>query len=97
MSNSYKRANKALESQFLKLNTFRIGCNISEKKSRTVNLTQNEHVYANFCPPEVAGDFISGGNVKTVEGYVVLNFEAASMIKQKALTPVNSSVNLLCR
>ena len=30
------------------------------------------------CRPEVAGDVISGKNVKTVEGYAVLNFEIAS-------------------
>ena len=43
-------------------------------------MTQNEHVYAICCyRPEVAGDVISGGNVKTIEGYGVLNFEAASI------------------
>ena len=41
-------------------------------------MTQNEHVYAICCRPEAAGDVISGGNVKTVEGYGVLNFEAVS-------------------
>ena len=43
-------------------------------------MTQTEHVYAIFCRPEVAGDVITGGNVKTiVEDYVVLNFETASI------------------
>ena len=42
-------------------------------------MIQNEHVYAILCRPETAGDVISGGNVKTVEGYIVLNFEAASI------------------
>ena len=42
-------------------------------------MTQNENVYAIYCWPEVAGDVISGGNVKTIEGYVVLNLEAASI------------------
>ena len=42
-------------------------------------MIQNEHVYATFCRPEIAGDVISGGNVKTVEGYVLLNFEAANI------------------
>ena len=42
-------------------------------------MTLNEHVYAIFCQPEVAGDVISGGNVKTTEGYAVLNFEIASI------------------
>ena len=41
-------------------------------------MTQNEYVYAIFCRPEVDGDVISGENVKTIEGYVVLNFEVAN-------------------
>ena len=41
-------------------------------------MTQNEHVYAICCRPEVACDVISGGNVKTIEGYAVLNFEVVS-------------------
>ena len=40
-------------------------------------MTQNEHVYAICCRPEVAGDVISGENVWTIEGYAVLNFEVA--------------------
>ena len=40
-------------------------------------MTNNEHVYAIHCRPEVAGDAISGGNEKTIEVYAVLNFEAA--------------------
>ena len=42
-------------------------------------MTQNEHVYAICCRPEVAGDVISSENVKTVEGYVMLNFETATI------------------
>ena len=42
-------------------------------------MTKNEHVNAIFCRPEIAGDVISGGNVETVDGYVVLNFEADSV------------------
>ena len=41
-------------------------------------MTQNELVYAICCRPEVAGDVIPGENVKTIEGYAVLNFEVAS-------------------
>ena len=41
-------------------------------------MTQNEQGYAICCRPEVAGDVISGENVKTIEGYAALNFEAAS-------------------
>ena len=44
-----------------------------------LNMTQNEHVYEICCGPEVAGGVISGGNVKTIEGYAVLNFETASI------------------
>ena len=42
-------------------------------------MTQNEYVYALCCRPEVAGDVISGDSVKTVQDYVVLNFEVASL------------------
>ena len=42
-------------------------------------MTQNKDVYAICCGPEVAGDVISGGNVKTIEGYTVLNVETASI------------------
>ena len=41
-------------------------------------MTQNERIYGISCRPEVAGDVISHENVKTIEGYVVLNFEAAN-------------------
>ena len=41
-------------------------------------------VYAIFCRPEVAGDVISSGNIKITEGYAVLNFEAAGIIKRNA-------------
>ena len=42
-------------------------------------MTQNEHTYVIFCWQEAAGDVISDGNVKTIEGYVLLNLEAASL------------------
>ena len=41
-------------------------------------MTQNEHVYAMCCRPEVAGDVISGEDVKTIESCAVLNFEIAN-------------------
>ena len=41
-------------------------------------MTQNEYVYAICYRPEVAGDVIYGGNVKSIESYNVLNFEVAS-------------------
>ena len=42
-------------------------------------MTQNEHVCAIFCRPEVADDVISGENVKTLEGYFTLQFETVSL------------------
>ena len=45
--------------------------------NRDQNMTQNEYVYAIYCRPEVAGYVISGKNLKTIEGYALLNFEAA--------------------
>ena len=41
-------------------------------------MAQIEHVYAICCRPAVAGDVISGDDVKTVEGYAMLNLEVAS-------------------
>ena len=41
-------------------------------------MTQNEHVYAICCRPEVDDEVISGHSVKIVEGYTVVNFEVAS-------------------
>ena len=41
-------------------------------------MTQNEHVYAIYGRPEVAGDVLSAENIKTIEGYAALNFEVAS-------------------
>ena len=41
-------------------------------------MTQNENVYVICCLPEEGGDVASGGNVKTMEGYVTVNFEVAS-------------------
>ena len=46
-------------------------------RNRDPNLTQTEYVYAICSRPEAAVDVISGGNVKTIDSYVVLNFEAA--------------------
>ena len=42
-------------------------------------MTQNEDIYAICCRPEVPGDAVSGGNVKTIEIYTALNFEIASL------------------
>ena len=42
-------------------------------------MNQNEHVYAICCRQEATGDVISGENVKTIESYVALNFEAARL------------------
>ena len=42
------------------------------------NMTQNEHVYVICCWPEAENDVISSQYVKTIEGYVLVNFEVAS-------------------
>ena len=42
-------------------------------------MTQNEHVCVICCRLEAADDVISRENVKTIEGYALLNFEAASI------------------
>ena len=48
-------------------------------------MTKNEHVYATiFSGQEVADEVIFGGNVRTIEGYVMLNFEAASFSSFRA-------------
>ena len=41
-------------------------------------MTQNEHVYVICYRPEAADDVNSGENLKTIQGYALLNFEAAS-------------------
>ena len=40
-------------------------------------MTRNEHVYMICCWLKVAGDVISGENVRTIQGYAVLNFEVS--------------------
>ena len=47
-------------------------------RNRHQNVAQNEHFYATCCQPEVDGDVMSGWKVKTIEGFVLVNFEAAS-------------------
>ena len=41
-------------------------------------MTKNSHVCAICCRLEVYCNVISGQNAKTVEGYIVVNFEVAS-------------------
>ena len=43
-------------------------------------MTPNQHFYAICCRLDVAGDVISSETVKTIEGYVELDFEVASFI-----------------
>ena len=74
----YSNANEALAPQFPKLLTLSESVD-TLSRNRDPNVTQNEYVYAIFCPPEVAGDVISSVIVKTIESYVVLNFETASI------------------
>ena len=42
-------------------------------------MTKHQLVYAICCRPEVDSNVISGGSVKTIEGYAVLNFEVAGL------------------
>ena len=59
----------------------RIGWVKPLSRNRHPNMTKNEHVCVIFCRPEVAGDVISGGNVKTtVEGYVVLHLKLIALV-----------------
>ena len=41
-------------------------------------MTKSEHVYVICCRPEGGDDIISGRNVKSIEGYFLVNFEDAS-------------------
>ena len=43
-------------------------------------MTQNEHVHAICCRLEVAYDVLSSENIRTIEGYALLNFEATSLL-----------------
>ena len=73
----YIGGNEALELRFPNLKTFLESVE-PLSRNRHPNMTQNEPVYAICCRPVVAGDVISGENVKTVERYTLLNFEVAS-------------------
>ena len=50
-------------------------------------MTQNAHVYAICCRPEVGGGVISGENIKTAEGYAALNVEVASSSSFRDIHP----------
>ena len=52
-------------------------------------MTENEHVYAICCRPEVAGDVIPGKNVKTIECYAVLDFEVASFSSSRDIKKIH--------
>ena len=43
-------------------------------------MTQNWHIYAICCWPEVAGDVTSGRNLKTIEGYMVAQFDSLKLL-----------------
>ena len=47
-------------------------------RNHNPNMAQSEHVYAICWREEVGDDVISSQNAKTIEGYVVINFEVAS-------------------
>ena len=58
------------------VNRVEIGWTVVEK-SRPEH-DSHEHVCAICCRPEVAGDVISGRNVQTVDGYVVVNCKVSN-------------------
>ena len=78
MSNRLYKRESSPFSRFPKLQTFSESVK-PLSRNRDPNLTQNEYVYEIWCRKEVAGDVISGWNIKTAEGYSVLNFETASL------------------
>ena len=47
-------------------------------RNRDPNQTKNEHVCAICCRLEVDDDVISSENIKTTQGYAVVNFECGS-------------------
>ena len=47
-------------------------------RNRDLNMTPNLHVCTICCRPEVVYGVISGLDVKTMESYLVINFEVAS-------------------
>ena len=64
-------------------------------------MAQNEHVNSICCQREVAGDIISGENVKTIEGNALLNFDAASTSRfrenqNKKSPPIVGQGPLMC-
>ena len=67
---------KLLNCSFQNSKPFENRSNVIE--NRHPDMTQNVHVYAIYCRLEVAGDVIFGQNVKTIQGYALLNFEVAS-------------------
>ena len=74
---AFAKGNEAVESVSKTVN-FSESVEPSSRNSDP-NMTQNEHVYAIYCRSEVASDVIASGNVKTVESYFVVNFDAASI------------------
>ena len=73
----YTIKDEALESLFPKMETFLTSIE-PLSRNRDLNMTQNWHVYASYCRPEVDCDVISGRNVKTIMGYIVVKFQVAS-------------------
>ena len=51
-------------------------------------MTENGHVCATCCRPEVDCDIISGRNVKTVVGYVVVNLKLPALVVSEILKEI---------
>ena len=55
-------------------------------------MTHNEHVYAICCRLKVDYGVISSQNLKTIEGYDVVNFEVTSSISSEIFDAKNHFV-----
>ena len=78
MSNGLQTGNEAFETFFLKQQTI---LKLVEQKQRNhdLNMTQIRHIYAICCRLKVDGKVTSSRTVKTIENYVVVNFDVAKL------------------
>ena len=80
----YTIGNEALESAFLKLWTTLKSIE-PFSSNRNPNVAKREHVYAICCWLAVDGDVIFSRNITTIQGCVVVYFEAAVSSSQRVL------------
>ena len=77
----HRRPNEVLELSFPKLLTF-VKSTEPLSRNRDPNTTQNEHVHTICGRPEIGDDVISGHKVKSIEGYVLVNFKVLKLLAQ---------------